>query len=106
MRTLKEQPTASYGIEDKYDIGKISMWPNNYEEIVDVTRVPGTNTFHFTGKKAGKVAIDYENKIDTGMTCEAPTQCVLNVVTGIYVHVEQIGSIIHVRAGRLVEPDH
>ena len=62
MRTLKEQPTASYGEEDKYDIGKISMWPNNYEQIVDVTREPGTNTFHFTGKKAGKVAIDYEIK--------------------------------------------
>ena len=109
MRTLKEQPTASYGIEDKYDIGKISMWPNNYEEIVDVTRVPGTNTFHFTGKSEGEVLINYEHNIDTGRFCDGPNEtgeCWRTILTGNYVNVEQIGSIIQVRASRSVVPDH
>ena len=109
MRTLKEQPTASYGIEDKYDIGKIRMWPNNYEQIVDVTRVPGTNTFHFTGKSEGKVEINYEHDIDTGRFCDGPNEtgeCWRTILTGIYVNVEQIGSIIQVRANRSVMPDH
>lgn len=57
MRTLKEEQTASYGIEDKYDIGKYSILPNNYGQIVEVTRVPGANKFHFTRKKAGTVSL-------------------------------------------------
>ena len=108
MRTLKEQPTFSYGEEDKYDIGKYNIWPENYEQIADVTREPGTNTFHFTGKKAGTVTIDYENKIDKDPSCEGPNtgDCYRHIMTGIEVSIEQIGSIIHVRGGGSMESDH
>ncbi|MBO0603389.1 S-layer homology domain-containing protein [Sporosarcina sp. E16_3] len=108
MRTLKEQPTFSYGEEDKYDIGKYNIWPENYEQIADVTREPGTNRFHYTGKKAGTVIIDYVNKIDKGVSCEGPNNtgdCHRHLMTGIGVSVEQIGSIIHVSGRGLMEPD-
>ena len=111
MRTLKEQPTFSYGEGDqydKYDIGKYNIRPENYEQIADVTREPGTNTFHFTGKKAGTVTVDYEHRIDKGISCvgDSTGECYAHIMTGIYVHVEQIGSIIHVRGSGDMVPDH
>ncbi|ARK24508.1 hypothetical protein SporoP37_07380 [Sporosarcina sp. P37] len=109
MRTLREQPTFSYGENDKYTIGKYSISPENYEQIADVTREPGTNMFHFTGKKAGKFEITYEHPIHLDRYCEGPNdtgECFMPVYTGIFIHVTQIGSIINVWGSAAAEPDH
>ncbi|PID16997.1 hypothetical protein CSV63_03690 [Sporosarcina sp. P34] len=70
----------------------------NYEQIANVSRDPGTNLFCATGKTEGKVQIDYEHpKMDEGFGEEYASYD--NIKHGLFVYVEQIGSIVNVRIG-------
>lgn len=110
--TLIEQKTFSFGEGpeyDKNDIGNYSITPQNHEEIADITREPGTNTFHFTGKKEGTVVIYYEHKFYKGLVCQGEVyeaQCSGNYMIGLFARVKQIGSIINVSGDRMTQPDH
>ena len=98
VRVIKEVKTAEYNQGTAFDIGKHTIVTENYEQIADVSRDPSTNLFRATGKTAGKVQIDYEHpKTDEGF-CEDYT-CYENIKYGLFVYVEQIGSIVNVRIG-------
>ncbi|WP_233192165.1 hypothetical protein [Sporosarcina sp. P34] len=65
--------------------------------------------FYFTGKSAGYDEIEYEHIVIRDRFCEGSNhtgQCFTPVYTGVFVKVEQIGSIIHVEAGGVKESDH
>lgn len=110
MSILKEQLTDSYGEDNKHNIGKHSFSSANYEQIADVTKEPGTNMFHFTAKKPGNFEIKYEHDVQRDRFCDGPTEgtgeCFEPVFSGIFVKVEQLGSIIHVKASGKWEPNH
>ncbi|GKV67281.1 MULTISPECIES: S-layer homology domain-containing protein [unclassified Sporosarcina] len=102
-RRVKEQPAAVLKIDETYDIGKHKLYPENQEQIAAVTRDPGTNTFRITGKKEGRIEIDFEKPNfdeEHYEVCNTPGDCGSHVFTGAYVLVEQIGSIIGVYAGK------
>ena len=108
MRTLKEQPTASYGEEDKYDIGKYSIWPNNYDQIADVTREPAQIRSTSPAKKQAPLRLTTSIKSTKAYLAWADStgECYGHIMTGIQVNVERIGSIIHVRASGNMMSDH
>lgn len=90
----------------KYSIGKHTIRTKNADQMVTVTRDPGTNLFRATasGQKEGIVDIDFEHKI-TEKSCDG-TDCYKIVWLGIYIKVERIGSIVNVSIYKSMEPEH
>lgn len=106
IKVVKEQLSDLIDMGAKYNIGKHTTRTKNAEQMVTVTRDPGTNVFRATasGQKEGIVDIDFEHKI-TEKSCDG-TDCYIIVWLGIYVKVERIGSIVNVSIYKSMEPEH
>lgn len=106
IRVIEEQTSDQVDMGAKYNIGKHTIRTKDAEQIVTVTRDPGTNVFRATasGQQEGIVDIDFEHKI-TEKSCDG-TDCYTIVWLGLYVKVERIGSIVNVSIFKSMEPDH
>ena len=102
IEAIRETPFAVFEDTATYK-GGYKLREKDAAEIAEITRDPGTNTFRVkaTGKKAGTIHIDYENRL-TDRSCD-DTDCYYSAWTGLVVDVQQIGSIVNVYIRRDLE---
>ncbi|PIC56671.1 Parasporal protein [Sporosarcina sp. P12(2017)] len=91
VETLKEQYVSTYD-RGNFDIGKHTIRAENYEQLVTITRDPGTNFFtaRLTGDKEGFIRIEFERGERSELYQE----------TGIYISIRKLGSIMNIEIHR------
>jgi len=107
IKTLRENPSDIYE-ESDYSIGKhIIRTKGAAEQIAEITRDPDTNLFRVkaTGQKEGTITIDYEHSLYERHCDYMAPEC-YTAWTGLYVKVQQIGSIVNVDIRKNVMIDH
>jgi len=107
IKTLRENLSDIYE-ESDYSIGKhIIRTKGAAEQIAEITRDPDTNLFRVkaTGQKEGTITIDYEHSLYERHCDYMAPEC-YTAWTGLYVKVQQIGSIVNVDIRKNVMIDH
>lgn len=92
VETLKEQYVSTYDRGTDFDIGKHTIRAENYEQLVTITRDPGTNFFtaRLTGDKEGFIRIEFERGERSELYQE----------TGLYISIRKLGSIMNIEIHR------
>ena len=104
IRYLEERITDVHREDEKHNLGKVS-YPKD-SVVAAITRDKGTNVFRVTGKKAGSLSIDYEHTATEPSGLGPGEYPQYRHIEGLYVRVDQIGTIINVWTKQLVQSEH
>ncbi|ARF16713.1 S-layer homology domain-containing protein [Sporosarcina ureae] len=88
VETLKEQYVSTYDRGTNFDIGKHTIRAENYEQLVTITRDPGTNFFtaRLVGDKAKSIRVEFERGERSELYQE----------TGLIISIRKLGSIMNI----------